>query len=328
MARRLLVGICFFLIEFLPAAAQRSSSEFPSQLLIARHTFFDFGPPFDFYEVITVDSGPDGLDVERALVTPAGNACFSPPTVEVKTASMHASMTELLKGQNPCDIPEKDLRKELKRCKHCLNFSGADVTMRVSCRGKERAIRMDILNRDMFDPGPNTPKQTSWTMAVMSSLDGVLGPGVMEKPMFGPGKPATTSQRAETTIARRLRSGEFDTLFDSKPLLSDLAAQAARPLVSPNVVLEYYSPAAPTEAELPGYPPIAKAAHVDGKVSVSFHVTPDGRTENISFEKQTLMQSATQAAVEKWRFPETAEGHDEHVTLEFKLNCPSSARTQ
>jgi hypothetical protein len=285
MARRLLVGICLFLIEFLPAVAQRSSSEFPPQLFIARHTFFDFGPPFDFYEVITVDSGPNGLDVERALVTPAGNACFWPPTVESKAASMHASMTELLKGQNPCDIPEKDLRKELKRCKHCLNFSGADVTMHVSCRGKERSIRMDILDRDMFDPKANTPKQTSWTMAVMSSLDDVLGPGAMDKPMFDPGKPETTSQQLETPILHRLRSGQFDTLFDSKQTLSELARQAAQPLPSPNVVLQDYSPVAPIEAELPGYPPIAKAAHADAKVSVSFHVTPDGRTEDISFER-------------------------------------------
>jgi TonB family protein len=328
MTRRLLVGICFFLIGFLPVVAQRSSSELPSQLVIARHTFFDFGPPFDFYEVITVESRPDGLNVERALVTPAGDACFSPPAVEVKTGSMHASMTELLKGQNPCDIPEKDLHKELKRCKHCLKFSGADVTMHVSCRGKERAIRMDILDRDMFDPGANTPKQTSWTMTVMSSLDDVLGPGVMEKPMFSSGKPEPNSQKVDIPILRRLRSGQFDTLFDSKPQLSELARQAAQPLPSPNIVLLDYSPVAPLEAELPGYPPIAKVAHVDGQVSVSFHVTPDGRTGNISFEKQTLMQSATQAAVEKWRFPATTEGHDEHVTLEFKLNCPLSAQPQ
>jgi TonB family protein len=328
MARQLLVGICFFLIGFLPAVAQRSSSEFPSQLLIARHTFFDFGPPFDFYEVITVERTPDDLNVERALVTPAGNACFWPPTVELKGASMHASMTKLLKGQNPCDIPETDLHKELKRCNHCLKFSGADVTMHVSCRGKERAIRMDILDRDMFDPTANTPKQTSWTMAVMSSLDDVLGPGVLDKPMFDPGKAEATSLQKETPILHRLRSGQFDTLFDSKQLLSELARQAAQPVPSPNVVLQDYSPVAPIEAELPSYPPIAKAAHADAKVSVSFHVTPDGRTENISFEKQTLMQNATQAAVEKWRFPETKEGHDEHVTIEFKLNCPSSAQPQ
>ncbi len=326
MARRLSVSLFLFLFGFLPAVAQESSSEFPSQLLIARHTFFDFGPPFNFYEVITVDSKPDGLEIERVLVTPAGNACFSPPTVESKAAFMHASMVELLKGQNPCNIPEKDLRKELKRCKHCSIYSGAEVTMHVSCRGKERAIRMDILDRDMFDPNANTPKQTSWTMAVMSSLDEVLGPGVMEKPMFGPGKPETASQQAEATIMHRLRSGEFDTLFNSKQLLSELARQSAQPLPSPNIVLQDYSPAAPIEVELPRYPPIAKAAHVDGKVSVSFHVTPDGRTENISFAKQSVLESTTQAAVEKWRFPETAEGHDEHVTLEFKLNCPSPAQ--
>lgn len=328
MARRLPVSLFLFLFGFLPAVAQRSSSGFPSQLLIARHTFLDFGPPFDFYEVITVDGGPDGLEVERALVTPAGNACFSPPTVEVTAASMHASLTELLKGRNPCDIPEMDLRKELKRCKHCLTFSGADVTMHFSCGGKERAIRMDILDRDMFDPGANTPKQTSWTMTVMSSLDNVLGPGVMENPMSSPSKPVPSSQKVETPILRRLRSGQFDTLFDSKPLLSELARQAAQPLPSPNIVLQDYSPAAPIEAELPSYPPLAKAAHMGGKVSVSFHVTPDGRTENISFGKQTVLDTTTQAAVEKWRFPQTTEGHEEHVTIEFKLNCPPSAQPQ
>jgi TonB family protein len=328
MARRLLVGICFFLIEFLPAVAQRSSSEFPSQLLIARHTFFDFGPPFDFYEVFTVDSGPNGLDVERALVSPAGDACFQPPTVEVRAATVHTSMSAVLKGQNPCDIPEKDLRKELKRCKHCSIFSGSDVTMHVSCRGKERAIRMDILDLDMFSPKATTPKQTSWTMAVMKSLDDALGPGVMDKPMFSPGNPETSSQQVETLTLHRLRSGQFDRLFDSKQPLSELAQQAAQPLPSPNVVLLDYSPVLPIEVELPGYPPIARAAHVGGKVSVNFHVTPDGRPENISFEKQTMMQSATQAAVEKWRFPETKAGHEEHVTIEFKLNCPSSTQPQ
>ena len=229
MAQRLSVSLCLFLLGFLPAVAQKSSSEFPSQLLIARHTFFDFGPPFDFYEVISVDSRPDGLEIERALVTPAGDACFWPPTVELKAASMHASMRELLKVQNPCDIPEKDLRKELKRCKHCSVFSGQDVTMRLSCGGKERSVRMDILDRDMFDPEPNTPKQTSWTMAVMSSLDSVLGPGVMDKRMFDSGKPETVSQLPEPPIAPRLRSGQFDTLFNSKLPLSELARQAAQP---------------------------------------------------------------------------------------------------
>jgi TonB family protein len=325
MARRLLVSLCFLLFGFLPAMAQRSSSELPSQLLIARHTFFDFGPPFDFYEVLTVDTGLDGLDIERALVTPAGDACFQPPTVELKTGTLHASLSELLKGRNPCDIPEKDLHKELKRCKHCLTFSGADVTMHVSCGGKARAIRMDILDRDMFDPNAHTPKQTSWTMAVMASLDDVLGPGVMEKPMFDIGKKNATSQ-PEISILRRLKSGQFDTLFSSKLPLSELVLEATQPLRSPNVVLENYSPATPNKAELPGYPPIARAAHVGGKVSVSFHVTPDGRTENITFANPTLMQSATQTAVEKWGFPESESGHDERVTIEFKLNCPSSAQ--
>jgi hypothetical protein len=36
------------------AGAQATQTGFPSQVLLARHTYFDFGPPFDFYEVISL----------------------------------------------------------------------------------------------------------------------------------------------------------------------------------------------------------------------------------------------------------------------------------
>jgi hypothetical protein len=317
--------VCLVLLVFACASvnAQQSSSSFPAKILIARHTFFDFGPPFDFYEVISVDSTSNGLSVERALVTPAGDACTQPPSVEVKTAIISSTMRDLLKGKNPCDIPDKDLRKESKRCKHCLVFGGADITMQMSCGANERKIRMDVLDRDMFAQTPNTPEHTSWTMAVMSTLDGVFGPGVLDKPMFTLGDAKQASVHTpELDISQKLRSGQFDGLFRSEKPLSELALEAEKPLQMPTVVLADSSPAVPITMELPTYPPIAKFAHVEGEVSVNFDVTADGQTKNPSFgDDGKLFQKATAVAIEKWTFPKTADGHKENATLLFKLNC-------
>lgn len=69
---------------------------------------------------------------------------------------------------------------------HCTRFggTGADVTMQVSCGGQSRRIRIDILNRDMFDPHAGTPEHTSWTMALLGRLDRALGSNIMERPVF------------------------------------------------------------------------------------------------------------------------------------------------
>jgi len=52
-------------------------SSVPDQFLIARHTFFDFGPPSDFYEIISVRGTGSGTTIERSrsslLVTPVSN---------------------------------------------------------------------------------------------------------------------------------------------------------------------------------------------------------------------------------------------------------------
>jgi len=69
----------------------------------------------------------------------------------------------------------KELHRELKRCKKCLTFSGVNVTMQVSCKGRDRQLRMDILDRDIFDSAPHTPANTSWTMTFLTELDTTLG---------------------------------------------------------------------------------------------------------------------------------------------------------
>lgn len=197
--------------------------------------------------------------------------------------------------------------------------------MQMACGTSNRTIRMDILDRDIFGKSPNTPTQTSWTMAVMNTLDKALGAGAMDKPLFNlsdrPQLPAP-----DTKILQGLESGKFDYVFKLDKPLSELAREAEQPPILATVILTEAHPAVPIQAELPKYPPIARAAHLEGKVSVEFDVLPNGRTKHVSFPESRvkLLQSTTTNAIEKWIFPTTSEGHKEQATLFFNLNCKPS----
>jgi len=209
------------------ATSQAPPSSMPKRLIIARHTFFDFGPPNDFYEIIDVAPGGNDISVQRALVTPPGDACLQPAKIELASAVVHETMENLLQSQNPCAIPEKELRKERQRCKKCLVFSGVDVTIQVNCAGKDRQIRTDILDRDLFGSHPGTPKNTSWSMVVLQRLDSVIGPGAMDKPML----PLDTSRPARSArgiLVDQITAGTFDPLFGPDAKVSAIAQDAEK----------------------------------------------------------------------------------------------------
>jgi hypothetical protein len=157
----------------------------PDRFEIGRRSFFDFGPPLDYYELFVVRPAANGTSIERITLTPPVDTGTRQAKVEVASASINESIATLLKSTNLCTIPEKDLRHELNRCKKCLVFSGADVAMEAECRAQTRVIRSDIVvDKDMFDPAANTPEYTQWTMQLLRRLDEAVGPGVMAKPMF------------------------------------------------------------------------------------------------------------------------------------------------
>jgi TonB family protein len=304
-----------------------SKTPFPDQFIIGRHSFFDFGPPFDFYEVFSIHSTEQGTAVERVTITPPGDACYQPASVRTATASMKKSIADLLGNTNPCTIPEKDLRREQKRCKHCAVFSGVNVTMQIKCGGNERRIRMDILDRDMFDPAPATPEHTSWTMNLLGKLDQALGNNVMDKPMFSVAEtnilPASklNSQRLDD-----LNNGTFDALFEHAPdKPSELMKEAQIAPARPRVELISSSPFSPLEPVLPIYPPIARAAHVEGQVTVKLDITPTGQTSNLSFtDGKVMLRNSVASAVSSWKFPVDAAGQHVEAVIQFDLNCPSA----
>lgn len=185
----------------------------PDRLVIGRDTFFDFGPPFHYVELLVLSPSGDGTSIERVILT-AGYQCRLAPKIDVAKATTKQSVEDLLGGTNPCAIPDKALQHELQRRKHQGVYSGANISMQFKCGEQTRIIQSDILDRDWFDPHAGTPKYTSWTMQVLAKVDNALGPGVMDKPMFAvPDQAHASAQPPDSPIFQNIVAGEYDPLF-------------------------------------------------------------------------------------------------------------------
>lgn len=306
------------------AAKKRPDVPMPDQFELGRHTFFDFGPPFDYYEVFVVRPSSAGSFVERITLTPPANKCTQPAKLEAAVATLNQSVADLLVGVNPCSIPQKELSRELKRRKKYLVFSGANVSMQAECGGQKRIIRADILDRDMFDAHPETPERTSWTMGLLGRLDKSLEPGVMDKPVFAVASGSESKKvDLDRQIERDLAAGAFDQLFQGAPdKPSDLfkAAQIQSP--PPGVRLISSSPVAPLQFVAPKYPPMARLANVSGNVNVTLVVGMDGKATQVVFKDGSpLLRGATEDAARSWKFPIGAAGKAVEAKIEFNSNC-------
>jgi TonB family protein len=313
----LLCGIC---------PAQSASVGMPDSLVIARDTFWDIGPPFNYYDLIQIKNDAPGLVLNQVLIRPHGDACTQPANVEERTVILHKPMAELLQGRNPCAIPEKELHRELKRCKKCLVFSGVDVTMQARCGGTDRILRMDILDRDIYDRRTQTPSNTSWTMNLLSQLNDVLGPGSEDKPIFQT-EPAEHHKVPDTVLVRAIGEGKFDELFGPQAGVSKVVQEAGQaPPPPPSVEIESIAPIGPISPKMPVYPPIAKAARVEGLVNVTFEISSNGKTQNIVVvDGPKMLQLAVVEGLSDWSFPQSAWGSSGRAAIRFRRNCTAGS---
>lgn len=304
----------------------------PERFTVGRRTFFDFGPPFNYYEIFFVGPLANGTSVERITLTPGGDACIMPAKVEVASATISEPPANLLGAINPCTIPEKELNRELKRRKNYTVFSGANVTMQVHCGDQTRLIRSDILDRDMFDPNPKTPEHTSWTMHLLAKLDDAVGPGVMEKPMIPMlGNDDSSPHDSSFAKLREIGSGNYDGLFSGAPDKPSEVYRAAQqgPPPQPTVRLVESSPFQPIDPVLPRYPPIARLARVEGTVTFTIEIDSEGKPAPFVFwlEKgPPLLAGSVQNAAKEWNFPRGAPNREVRATIEFALNCHSQTK--
>jgi hypothetical protein len=335
LAIALVVALC----SSLSAQKHGQNVPMPTQFEIGRHTFFDFGPPNDYYELLFVRPAEQGTSVERLTLTPHGMGCVT-AKFEAAQATLTDSVTTLLGNTNPCKIPEKDLRRELKRCKHCLTFSGINVVMWVPCGDQTRMIRAAILDRDLFSADPKTPEHTSWTMSLLNTLDRALPPGVMNKPALGLSENSASSPIATTVsssaVLRDLADGKYDALFAGPDKPSELYRQAQEAPRPPSVDLVSITPFSPDVFVKPAYP-LAGLTAQEGLVSFTIHLDENGnpvQTRTLipnpdRLEADIKLDSgppfffhAVSRAVAKWHFPQNAAGQEVHVEIRFTSGCP------
>lgn len=324
MLRRVAICAVLFLSFPVLGRGQAPASQPISEFEIGRHTFVDFGPPLDFYEIYLVRAKAAGSSVERITVTPPGGSCMQPAKVETAVVSLNESVEGLLDGKNPCLIPEKNLRRELKRCKKCLVFSGAVTNMRVQCGNQDLVIRSHVLDKDMFDSAPKTPTYTSWTMQLLERLDKALGSNVMDRPAFPLSEQARTPP-GNSDALKGLSVGIYDTLFQGAPdKPSDLYRAAQRAIPSPEINVRTNPPVLPEVHVQPAYPPLARLAHVEGKVVLKFNVNQDGSISNLVVESgYPLLRGAAEQTVNSWRFQPDVANQEIEATVEFRANCPA-----
>lgn len=326
---KFLLSLGFVLLLSAPAMGQKLKKpiERPTHFEMGVLTYFDFGPPFEYYSLYVARPVGSGTQIERFILTPEADRCYAPAKIERSAASLSQTVEQLLGPRNPCEIPEKDLKRELKRCKHCLTFSGANVMMQVNCGGDTRLIRSDILDRDMFDPMVKTPENTNWTMQLLGQLNKATGPGVMEKPVFAvAAEPAAPPvEKEDAPVLKEIADGSFDRLFSSVSLkLSGLYRQTQTASVAhPEVTIKEIKPRTPDNLVLPKYPPLTFLVHGQGSVTANFKILGDGTTSMFPMVSgNPLLQGAVLDAIRNWKFPKDAAGEEIEATFEFALNCP------
>lgn len=321
--------ICLTLTSFAQtksaATANSETGEFPKEIIVARHFFFDFGPPSDFYEIFTVRESGRGAVIEKISLTPAGDRCVQPATIGFASVTRSENVETLLGERNPCSISERKLRKERSRRKKGLVFSGADISFQMACSGKSRTVRAEVLDRDMFDAAAQTPENTSWSMQVMSRLDAAAGPNAAERPIFGADTQPPPGSLPEQT-RKMLASGGYDPLFPGAPHKPSTLYQAAQVVpAKSSVVLVSSSPISPDSPILPAYPPIARLAHIEGNVAIAAVIDASGHTARIeSTSGHPMLAGAAKEAVKAWRFSTDRADQQIKAEFHFALNCPST----
>jgi hypothetical protein len=302
---------------------------FPTEIVIGRDSFIDIGPPFNYYDLTFLRSQGEETDVERVSLTPPADTCYPRAEIKVAHVIVHETLSSLLQATNPCTIPEKALKAELKRRKQGLVFSGMNVTIQVECTGRTRVIRADILDRDIFDQHPKTPQYTAWSRSLFEKLDAATGDRPWDTPIFKVSEdvspvPPTSQSAALQAIA----DGRFDGIFGESPdrpsALYHLAQNAPR---QPFIELTKSDPVRPATYVDPVYPPIAKAAHVHGTVEFHLSVGGGGAVENIMIDAgpKMLWQTVSDASA-KWKFSAGDSGKVVQGSIRFGLNCASDSK--
>jgi protein TonB len=74
----------------------------------------------------------------------------------------------------------------------------------------------------------------------------------------------------------------------------------------------------------PPYPPLARAAKIEGLVTFNVTIDSDGNATNFVLENgHPMFRGVVEKAVSEWKFSKEAANQKIRASVEFALNCPA-----
>ena len=198
--------------------------------------------------------------------------------------------------------------------------------MQIQCGDQTRIIRSEILDRDMFDPTPNTPPHTGWTMRLLQRMDREFGGPAVDQP-FSPisGNGVQSGKVLDSVALRDVGKGKYDALFQGAPDRPSELYRVAQ-IVPAHQAVQLMSslPVLPEIFALPEYPRLAQQARVWGTVSFKFDIDANGVPAHFIVESgPALLRSTVEKAVDDWRFPKNSAASQIQAAIGFGLDCKS-----
>jgi hypothetical protein len=326
--------VCLALLSSGTAVGQKHPAPpMPAEFAVGVHTYFDFGPPTDYYEILMVRPVADGTSIERVTLTP-GSKCQLHAKEEVSSVVVKESVASLLQ-KSPCAISDKALYKERKnRAKELGGFSGADMVMQVECGSQRRLLRSSVFDHDWFDEHPNTPANTRGMALLVAHLNEQLETRSMEKPTGTSALLRNTGEshpdRIPSSNENEIAAGKYDDLFPtSEEKISEIYRQAQEPAPNPRVTLRHAGLSAPEVFVAPEYSPIAKLVHYQGSVNFPVDVDRDGVPSNPDLHScPPFLRENIEKAVLQWRFQKSETPYRVDVSLHFDPGCSESDKAK
>lgn len=137
------------------------------------------------------------------------------------------------------------------------------------------------------------------------------------------GSPCTRPASVETATGT-LKGSLSDLLVGANPC-SMLNAQSQKPRVAPTVEILGSPSVRPVSFALPGYPPLARLANVEGDVTFQVNVAADGTVSTFTVVAGVpLLRPTVEAEVKKWKFSPEAAGQTVEFVVRFRTNCPAA----
>ena len=308
------------------ASAQRADtqSSFPNQFVLGFYGAGDYGPPFDHYWLYVVRSMPEGASVEEIALTPPGQRCVQPATIERATKTIKMSVATLLDNRNPCDLTEEELHRKAPPCTApCrVPLGTASYVMQVKCGSDIRRIPLNGRDEeDIFSPYVSTPKRPL-------SINQLVLPLV--SPTSAMTRVPLTSLQSESADASLqtildMKAGKYDEPSNEvvhEP--SEMVRRIERSMegAKADVEVESIVPYEPEHFTLPTFPPTAKKDSTDS-VSVHLKLDADGKViEQTFLSGASVFQEAVREAAAGWQFPKGPPGRAATAQIAFGV-CPA-----